>query len=131
MKRFLSSILILIFSFSISFAQTPVVTQPYPVNNFNGSGSITTLNTFQQIFAQSVSASGLGSQGSRSGCLIQNNGTHTMYIFYGPIANATTPTSLTLAASAKADCNNGGGLAYQDQISITGTANDQFFATQQ
>lgn len=123
MKRILAAIF-LIYSVSFSFAQSPVITQPYAVTTFNASGIITpTSLTFQSIWAANTTTRG------RAACKIQNNGTHTEYVFFGPIANATTQSSLSLAAGVITDCNIGG-TVIQDQVSITGTAGDPFYADQ-
>jgi hypothetical protein len=91
----------------------------------NASSTITTTSTFQSIWPAQ----------SRSSCLIQNNGTHTMYVFFGPIASATTAHSYQLTTSAtppgqSISCNNGV-TVIQDQISITGTTADAFYASEQ
>lgn len=123
MKKILVILGVLLFSTPI-FAQTPVVTQPYNVTSYNASGSIGTTNTFQSIFAQNTTNRG------RAGCTIQNNGTHNMLVFAGPLANATSTNSTTITPGQPYYCNIGG-IVLQDQISITGTQNDTFFAAQQ
>lgn len=123
MKRFLS-IGLLLASVSFSFAQSPVITSPQGSNIVTGSSSITVTNTFQSIFAAS------GSNTGRMGCTVQNNGTHTMFVFFGPIANATTSNSVQLSAGNNVKCNSGV-IVLKDQVSITGTSGDAFFAAQQ
>lgn len=107
-----------------SYAQSPVITQPYPSASHNDSGRITTTNTFQSIWPASTNTRG------RAGCLVQNISIHTEYIFIGPIASALTATSLQLAANDTFSCNQGG-IVLNDQISITGTSTDLYFAVQQ
>lgn len=124
MKRLLIIIAGLLLGVSFAYSQTPVVTQPYGVTSFNSSGSISVTNTFQSVFA----ASGINT--GRNACMIQNNGTHNMYVYFGPIANAITPSSVTLAAGASIQCN-AGDVVLKDQVSVTGTSGDKFFAAQQ
>jgi len=104
-------------------AQNLVVTQPYGVTTQNSSGTIAETNTFQSIWAASSNTRG------RAGCTVQNNGAATQYVFFGPIADATTPTSIKLIAGASVSCNQGG-VVLKDQVSITGTADDTFYAGQ-
>ncbi len=90
MKRLLLALSFLIVGASFAYAQSPVITQPKGVTSYNGSGNIVSTNTFQNVF--------LASSG-RFGCLIQNkSGSNNMFIYFGPIANATTPNSLLVAA---------------------------------
>ncbi len=122
MKRLLLALLILGASLP-ALAQTPVITQPYGANNHNDSSTITATNTFQSIWAASTQSTG------RTDCVIQNNGAANMFIFFGPIANATTPSSLTLVPAGIFKCANSG-VVIKDQISITGTISQEFFAIQ-
>lgn len=116
-------------------AQSPVVTYPNPVTSVDASSTITVTNTFQSVF---TAAGGTGSaRAARQGCLIQNNGSNTMWVFAGPIANATKATSFQLIAPTTGvqggsfSCATGGGGILQDQISITGTSGDAFTAKRQ
>lgn len=90
----------------------------------NVSSTITTTSTFQQIFA-------VANQSARTACMIQNNGTHTMYVFPGPTTLATTGTSVQLAAGAAFYCTNQSGATLQDNIALTGTSGDGFYASAQ
>lgn len=106
-------------------AQSPVITQPYPVTSHNDSGTIAVTNTFQSIWPASANTRG------RAGCSAQNNSaSNVMYVFFGPIASATTAKSVKLAVGQSVSCVIGG-LVLQDQVSITGTSGDAFFAAQQ
>jgi hypothetical protein len=93
--------------------------QSIPAISSNLSGTITTTNTFQSV---------QGTTNNRKGCLIQNNGTHTMYVYFGAIANATTSNAAQLVAGQAISCAINGNLVIQDAISITGTSGDTFFA---
>jgi hypothetical protein len=93
--------------------------QTVPVASTNYSGSITTTSTFQVIQGQT---------NNRQGCTIQDQGTHTMYVFFGPIANATLATSAQITAGQSINCAVNGNLVVKDAISITGTSGDAFFA---
>lgn len=65
---------------------------------------------------------------NRVGCTIQNNGTHTMFVFLDSTGGATPPsdttTSFQLAAAASFNCNIGGGAVAGDEIWLTGTGAD-------
>lgn len=82
----------------------------------NLSGTIGTTNTIQPI---------QGQNNGRKGCLIQNGGTPTMYVYFGLISGATTAASAQLSAGQAISCAING---VQDAISITGTSGDTFFA---
>ena len=124
MKRLLLALLTALGVSSACYAQSPVETQPYGVNVANASGTITATNAFQSIWAASTTTRG------RADCTVQNNGAASMYIYIGPIANATTPNSLTLASGAIFNCGRNG-VVIKDQISITGTISQNFFAIQE
>lgn len=124
MKRFLLILTLIVGSVSLASAQSPVITQPYAVTSQNYSAAIATTNTFQSIWSANTTTRG------RAGCTIQNNGSSTMYVYFGPIASATTPNSIQLSGGQSVRCNNSG-ITLQDQVSITGTAGQRFFAGQQ
>lgn len=118
MRRFLLVFLLLIAG--PAFAQSVVLDsnsiQP------NASSTIASTNVFQQVWP---------ANGGRKSCTIQNNSTHTMFLYLGPIVNATTTNSAQLLASGgSANCNVGP-IVSSDQISITGTSGDAFYANQQ
>ena len=97
------------------------------VNSTVVATTISVTNTFQSIqAAQAVSGAA-----PRRGCTIQNNGTHVMYVFFGPIASATTSNTFQVAAGQSINCGAFPGIVLQDQISITGTSGDAFVATLQ
>lgn len=124
MKRLWFSLIFLIASVSYSLAQSPVITQPKPVNTGTYSSTISVTNTFQSVLAASTSTTG------RVGCLIQNNGSNKMYVFFGPIANATSSNSIQLSAGQTVNCETWGGTVLKDQVSITGTSGESFYAAQ-
>lgn len=123
MRLLLATLALLLAHFFISDvkAQTPVVTQPVPRISNNNSGSVSVTNTFQSIWVSNV---------NRLSCTIQNNGTHNMYVFFGPIDNATLTNSVILSATNTVNCQIFG-VILSDQVSITGTSGDAFFAAQQ
>lgn len=92
---------------------------PSGVTGTNLSGTITTGGTFQSL---QVATAG------RKGCTVQNNGTHNMEVFFGPIGSATTSNSVVLSAGQSVYCAVGGVSVLTDQVSITGTTADPFFA---
>ena len=93
--------------------------QSIPALSTNLSGTITATGTFQLI---------QGQNNGRKGCLLQNNGTHNMEVFFGAIANATTSASAVITPGQAISCAINGNLVVQDAISITGTSGDAFFA---
>lgn len=108
-----------------AFAQAqPVITRPYNATTNNASSTIASTNTFQSIWAADTTTVG------RTSCTIQNNGTHTMYVFFGPIASATTSNSVQLQAGQVVYCSING-VILRDQVSITGTSGDAFYAARQ
>lgn len=120
MKRLLLSLLLIVANASLAFAQTPVVTQTSKFSNANASSIIAVTNTFQSIWPSNL---------KRNDCILQNNGAASMYIYFGPIADAVTPDSYILAANGIFRCANSG-IVVNDQISITGTISQEFFAIQ-
>ena len=90
-----------------------------PISGSNLSNTIAVTNTFQSVQA---------SNNGRIGCTIQNLGTHTMYVYFGAIASAATSASATLAAGQSVNCLIGDNYVLKDQVSITGTSGDGFFA---
>lgn len=109
---------------SLASAQSPVVTTPYAVTSSNNSSTVAVTNTFQSIWAANT-----GNRG-RAGCTLQNNGTNNMRVFFGPITNATANNSIVMVPGAAVYCQVFG-IVLQDQVSITGTSGDAFFAAQQ
>lgn len=79
--------------------------------------TIAVTNTFQQLFATALAS-------SRSGCTIQNLGTHTMFVFFGTAAPADTTTSFQIAAQQTIGCGASGAGVLTDNVWLTGTAND-------
>jgi hypothetical protein len=102
--------------------------QTTPLKSTNLSGTIGSTGQFQSIQGQA---------NNRQGCSIQNNGTHTMYVFFGPIANATVGASYVLgpgsstAGGQSINCAVSGNSVLLDQVSITGTSCDSFTANVQ
>lgn len=119
-----------------TLAQQTVITRPQPVTSAGGdaSGTITSTNTFQKVFAgaNNTVAPTVGTPGQRNACLIQNNGTHIMYVTEGKGISAST-----LLNSWQISAN--GGLFYCTQanvilvgeIDVTGTSGDAFVASQE
>lgn len=113
---------------------SPVQTQPAPATTSGGnvSSTITSTNTFQQVFgAVGPSVSGAGVSPGRKGCTLQNNGTHNMWVTEGlSVAAATEATAVELSPGQSYQCETSAGIALQGQINITGTSGDTFYAAQ-
>lgn len=109
-------------------AQQQVTTLPLSVTTTVTASTIGITNTFQNVFTATT-------VGKRSGCLLQKtSGNNDMFVFFGQIQNATTPTSILLRSPSvlRFPCVDfGGGVAPQDGISITGTAGEGFNGFQQ
>jgi hypothetical protein len=126
MKRIAYALLALSFMYFMKPAMAQnVVTSPSGVNSTNSSSTISVTNVFQSVFAASSSPNT-----GRKACMVQNTGSGTQYVYFGAIADATTPASQKLTAGQIAYCNLGG-VVIRDQVSITGTGGDTFFAVQQ
>lgn len=119
-------------------AQAIGTPQPLPVAPVDASSTITTTNTFQQVFAAPSQSTAFPQLRYRAGCLIINTSTHTQWVFFGTLALATTPTSVPLNAATSQGLRGGSTSCVEDtvgvlqgQISITGTAGDTFMARQE
>jgi hypothetical protein len=86
--------------------------QAQPVTGLDASGTITATGTYQTLQIASI---------DRRGCLIENNGTHSMSVKIGL-------SVWIVAAGLSISCNNGD-LILVDAVSITGTAGDAFTAS--
>lgn len=118
---------LLIFFCWSAYAQQPVRTQGYDVvsKTPNASSTITTTNAFQVVFTPSTT------QQKRQGCTVANYGTHTMWVYFGqPTDTPAAANSIQLAPNNFVSCNTGG-VVLNDQVWITGTSGDAFFAAQQ
>ena len=114
-KTLLASIALLALLSSPVFADPPATT-----SSTNLSGSIAVTNTFQSIQAQ---------KNNRLGCTVQNLGANAMYVYFGSIAGAATTASAKLNAGQSVNCTLAGiNYVLRDQVSITGTSGDAFFA---
>lgn len=119
--RLAAACLLLLGLLSVAAAQSSVITLPTPRASGNASTTVAVTNTFQSIFLANT---------ARVGCTVQNTGTNSMYVYFGAIAGATTAKSVKLAAGQSVSCQSGG-MVIRDQVSITGTATETFYAAQQ
>lgn len=84
--------------------------------------TIAVTNTYQALLAR---------DDGRKGCLFQNQGTHTMFIFPGTIAQGTTAGvnagtgAMQVTAGGTFSCGLGN-MLLTDQLVVTGTAGDGF-----
>ena len=115
MRLLLASILAL--AIASAMAQTNVPTSQMQVPTGNLSSTIAVTDTFQLIQSSTL----------RRACLIQNNGANNQWVFFGPIASATKARSVLLSPGQGVMCN-GSAVTLSDEISITGTATDSFYA---
>lgn len=103
-------------------AQQAVTTIPQARSTLNASGSITSTGPFQLVIAKSA---------NRANCTVQNtNASNVVYVFFGPIASATQATSVKLAAGQAVSCA-AGGVTLADDVSVSGTSGDTFYAGSQ
>ena len=87
------------------------------VQSHEQAGTITTGGSFQQV---------MGSNLGRHGCLIQNTSTHTLYVYMGLVASATTAKSFQVAAGATYDCSRNGAVLTSPVAVSTSTTSDTF-----
>jgi hypothetical protein len=111
-------------------SMTCVWAQSIPVPSNNLSGTITTTNTFQSIQAQA---------NNRNGCAVQNgvnpltgNGDF-MWVYFDKsnssgCSAATKAASVLLAPGQPVNCAVASNIVLKDQVCITGTSGDTFFA---
>lgn len=112
-----------------AWAQVPVITSPVPSTTAgaNASGTITTTGTWQKVFPARSTASGAV---GRRGCVLQNNGTHTMYVTEGiGIAGSSTSNSAQVVAGGTYYCASGGSVL-QGEVDVYGTIGDAFYAAE-
>lgn len=101
---------------------------PYIAFTTQATGTISVTNTAQSVLAKT----GFGV--TRQGCLIQNEGTNVMYVFFG-----TTPPSVgdgwfriqppqtsPVIQGGTISCAVGGGTVAGDQVWIAGTSGEKF-----
>lgn len=105
------------------FTRWAVAQAPLGANSTNVSSTIAVTNTFQSIVVANTNF-------NRTGCSVQNNGSNAMYVFFGPIASATLAKSVKLAVGQSVNCNSAP-VTLNDQVSITGTATEAYFAAYQ
>jgi len=115
---------IIAFLLALSLATFPALADttvaPTQRTTIMGSGTIGTGGTFQSIMAADL---------NRTGCIIQNTSTHTMYVYFGATASATTSNTFQVAAGGTIYCGAGGNsvVALTDNVAITtSTTSDTF-----
>lgn len=119
-----AAVLLLVPISAMGAGGVPVASVGAPRYSVESNGTVSVTNTFQQVFGQDTG-------GNRVGCKIFNTSAHTIYVFFGPIANATTSNAIPIPAysasspSPYVGCNDIG-VVLQDQVSVTGTAGDTF-----
>lgn len=119
MKRLLIAGLILIGASFPAYAQNPVVTQPSTRNALSTASGTATVS-FVSVFAANV---------NRLGCVIQNKGSNNMFVNVVSLATATISNSAIVAPGASLNCALFG-TVLTGQISLKGTAGDDFYASQ-
>lgn len=96
-----------------------------------GTGTVATTGAWQQVLPAAPSAT------ARSNCVIQDTGTHSMSVFFGPAAPAANAAvGFPLAAATASggfnvgggwiSCGNMGGGLTNGPVWITGTSGDTF-----
>jgi hypothetical protein len=120
MTKILRLILLSLLASSQCFAQSAEGVPGIPL-----SGTITSTGAFQLI--QGVNT-------GRDGCEIQNTSSDTQYLFLETATNDPTCANATIGRSAELlpaqpmKCRDGYASVNKEQICITGTAGDTFFA---
>jgi len=115
---------IIAFLLALSLATVPALADttvaPTQRTTVMGNGTIGTGGTFQSIMAADL---------NRTGCIIQNTSTHTMYVYFGATASATTSNTFQVAAGGTIYCGAGGNsvVALTDNVAITTSATSDTF----
>lgn len=100
-------------------AQQTVTTVPAArVATPTASGTISVTDTFQQLWAD---------QPTRVNCLVQNNGSATLWVFAGASAAASKARSVVLAPGQSWNCAQSGTVV-TSAVQVTGTAGGAFTA---
>src|SRR5690348_4775031 len=122
MIRFLV-IALLAASPALAQSVAPVILRLQPLTTTNDSSTIAVTDTFQSIQVSTA---------TRKGCVVQNNtGTaHDQWVFFGAIGSATKAASVLLTPGGSVSCATPNGVL-TDQVSITGTSGDSFYAAVQ
>jgi len=109
--------------FGMLLIASPAPALAQQVDSTQSSSTVSVTNTFQQVLPQND---------TRRGCTVQNKGSNNMFVFFGPIASATTNNSFLLlpAAGNSVSCNLPGGTI-RSQVSITGTGGDRYVFSEQ
>lgn len=116
--RFLACALLLALALS-----APAHTQVNAIRSANiSSGTITAGNAFQQILAPNL---------GRAGCLIQDTSSHTMYVYLGAAASATTGASFQLASGQSMNCAVSGSVIANAISITTSTTGDTWVASEE
>ena len=97
----------------------PVYARKQPTTSLNLSSTIAVTDVFQRIAVQNF---------DRLSCTVQNTGANPMWVFFGPKASATKAGSVVLAVGQSVTCGTNGAMI-ADEINITGTATENFFAS--
>ena len=120
MKRILLAALLLIGGMAGALAASG--SQLWSPQTLTANSTIAVTNTFQVALA--------APSGNRNGCTVQNQGPHTMYVYFGVSASATTALSYQVSPGQTIYCsvNN---IVLQDIVNITGTAGDAYIVTSQ
>jgi hypothetical protein len=121
-------ILLLMALAAMLLVATVVWAQSIPVPSNNLSGTITTTGAFQVVQAQT---------NNRIGCTVQNNAALSsddlMQVFFDKTNSAncsaaTSAASVQLQPGQAVSCAIAVGYVLKDQICVSGTAGDPFFA---
>jgi hypothetical protein len=90
----------------------------------------TTTHVGSTIAATNTFQAALAASSTRKSCMLQNNGTNAMYVFFGTIGSATTSNAIKLAAGQTVSCN-APGVVITDAVAVTGTMGDAYVVTSQ
>ena len=112
MRRF-PIFLFVLAAFGCNLIENALAAGAAPVSGQDASGTIAVTSTYQAVRS---------TEPNRSGCTIQNNGTHAMSVRFAGV------TVWSLPAGQAISCNNGA-IVVDDKVEITGTAGDAFTAS--
>lgn len=136
-RLFTALLLCLLSGGAVAQQAPPVTTYGGQAYSGNSSSTIASTNVWQKIWSAPTNDS------PRKGCLVLNQGTHTMWVYFQgpgvatPSGSGSEASAVPLNAAASSGAAGGwvgctvGGAVLQDTIWVTGTSGDAYYAAQQ
>ncbi len=90
----------------------------------------TTTTANSTIASTGVFQAALAASATRTGCTLQNTGSHVQYVYFGTIGSATTSNAFQVNAGQTISCT-AGVIVLTDAVNITGTTGDGYIVASQ